>query len=207
MRKIILGVLCTLMVFVLTSCALFAGPNTNTVYVKSDGTVIGTHVETFDEENYDKDELETFIKDAIDEYKKTTGKETIELKSFKVKEKSAKAEIQYDSAEDYMNFNQVEFFAGTIKEALKAGYSFDEEFLEVVDGEVGEAVNTAEIKEDEKLKVIITEEVGDVKTSGDIMFVGSIHAQIKEKNLVSITEVDESDIDDKEKVLTYIIYK
>ncbi|RDU24840.1 LptM family lipoprotein [Anaerosacchariphilus polymeriproducens] len=208
MRKIISSMLCILFVFALSSCGLFSGPDTNTVFVKNDGTIIGTLVETFDKKYYDKKELENYIKDQINDYENSAGKNTVKLKSFKVKEKKAKVEIQYETAKDYKEFNHINFFAGTIKKALEAGYAFDKEFLEVVNGEIGEAVNTEQIKEDEKLKVIITEEIGDIKTSGDIIFVGSIHAKIKAKDVVSIKKVKDSNEEpDEEKMLTYIIYK
>lgn len=208
MRKIISSMFCILLVFALSSCGLFSGPDTNTVFVKKDGTIIGTLVETFDKKYYDKKELENYINEEINDYKKSTGKSTIKLKSFKVKDKKAKVEIQYETAKDYKEFNHINFFAGTIKKALEAGYSFDKEFLEVVNGEIGEAVNTEQIKEDEDLKVIITEEIGDIKIAGDIMFVGSIHAKVKAKDLVSIEKVKDSNQEsDDEKMLTYILYK
>lgn len=83
-----------------------------TVYVKKDGTVESVFVETFDKKYYDENELKTWIEKEIQEEQKERGEDSVQLKSFEVKEKKATLFLNYQSVEDYEQFTETELEAG-----------------------------------------------------------------------------------------------
>ena len=103
--------------------------NTDTIFIEGAHNIIGVIVEAFDKPYYNGDELKGFIEGELSLYNSEVGSSAILLNKFEVTNEAAKVFLQYASYEDYKNFNEVEFFVGTVEEALEAGYDFDEEFL------------------------------------------------------------------------------
>lgn len=130
--------MCLALVFVLCT-GMFAGCGANyaadesTVFVLKDGGIVSTDVEEFDESAYDEDGLKTYAKETIDDYNTANGEGRVKLKDLSVKDKKATIILSYASAMDYQKFNGIELFAGSVAEALAAGYDFDGEFATVTD--------------------------------------------------------------------------
>ena len=92
-----------------------------TVTVDDSGTVEELLLEDFSDETYKEKELAAQINELVEAYNKEAGSEAVSVKSMQVKDKKAKVQLEYQSVADYRGFNQIDFFAGTVKEAQKEG--------------------------------------------------------------------------------------
>ncbi len=147
MKKVCSLCLVILMISLISGCAT-KFPDTDTVYIQKNGTISEASVESFDKEYYSQDELKSFIKDQIADYEDEHDSGNVKMTSFKVEDSTAKLMMKYDGYQSYADFNGTEFFAGTVIQAIAAGYAFDVNFAEVEDGKIqGEALNTESITE------------------------------------------------------------
>lgn len=167
--------------------------DTNTLYMKSDGTVTEASFELFEESYYDAAELEEYVKEEVRAYNYKNVKEAIAVDKVEVQDKVAAVYLTYQTAEDYIAFNEAELFAGTVKKAMDAGYDFDTEFVSY---EKGEEARLLEVTETGANRILILDATIDVRVDGTILFVSS-NVQKKDKKNVSLTQGG----------LSYIIYK
>jgi hypothetical protein len=183
-----------LVLMLVTGCSFKAfDADTNTVYVKTDGSIMDVIIEDFSEEYYDSTELETLINDNIDEY--NNGSEAIKVKKYSVKDNVAKLITNYNSASDYANFNEVEFFSGTISEALKEGYSFEQKFTGI---DEENTIGSETIESLTQYKVIVFEENVEIKTDSKILYLSN-NAQLVNDKTAKFIEESEG--------LGYIVYE
>ncbi|MBO5278605.1 MAG: hypothetical protein J6B06_03820 [Lachnospiraceae bacterium] len=167
--------------------------DTNTLYIKSDGSVAEASFELFDKDYYDAAELESFVKSEVREYNYRNVKEAIAVDRVEVLDKVAAAYLNYQSLKDYIAFNELEMFAGTVKEAMDAGYDFETEFLEYTKEE---KAGILDVTKESTNKILILDAGLDVRVEGTICFVSS-NVQKKDKKNVTLTQGG----------LSYIIYK
>lgn len=124
------GALLLAVLLMLPGCGGIEKAEESTVTVNSKGLVTEALVEDFLSEEYDKNELETSVKELIDAYNQEAGQEKVILKKLQVEEGKAKALLQYETDEAYRGFNQVDFFAGTVQQAKDEGYAFAGDFMD-----------------------------------------------------------------------------
>ena len=152
---ILLILLIALVVFFFDSCGTnYAEAETNTVYVLENGKVISTDVEAFDEKTYDKDKLQSYVKDSINTYNAEIGKNSLKEKSLKIEDGKAVLVLEYVDVDTYEAVNAVELFVGTVKEAQVAGYKFDASYAKLTDGKAISATAEDFTKSDD-YKVVI----------------------------------------------------
>lgn len=190
----------------LTACGGSLKVDENTIYVQKRGKVTGATVENFDKEYYDPEELQEYVDQRVADYTADHGKKSVKVDSFSVEEGVAKLNIKYASCEDYAAFNGVELFAGTVPQAMAAGYGFDKEFLAVEKGVLSGVVGKDAITADSDLKVVILNEKVDVKVDGTVTYVSADYTTLKAKDTVGI-KVTEDAQDGEELALVYIVYK
>lgn len=181
-------------VLLLTACGDQAlSVDTNTLYIKKDGTVTEAAFELFDKEYYDAAELESFVKDEVKEYNYRVVREAVAVDKVEVADQVAAAYITYQSIEDYIAFNESDLFTGTVKEAMDAGYDFSSSFLQFKDEQAADLLTVTETGENQ---IIILNASTDVRIDGTICYI-SANVQKKDKKNVSLTQGE----------LSYIIYK
>ena len=121
MKKRVTGLL-LIMTVVMT---VFAGcgkikfePETSSIYVKKDGTVISADMEPFEGSNYSEDELKTYVENAVKAYNSAKGapaeayadekdKDTVlpvKVNSLKVDKGTASLFLEYAGCGDYLTF-------------------------------------------------------------------------------------------------------
>lgn len=161
---------------------------TNIVYVGKKGTVTSLDIEHFDQDYYDAQELETFVNDAVTEYTKEHGKNSVKVQELTVEEGTARLQMKYKTAEDYAAFNGIELYQGKLIDSLAAGYVFDGEFAKVEDGKVLGGATKQEIYKEQDLKVVIIRANTDVQVDGDICYVSCENVELAGTNRVSIRE-------------------
>ena len=103
----------------------------NTMLVKSDGTIQVATVEDFNQDYYDLNELENFIKDNITKFNQKVGNDkAIVLDSLDKKKDKAIMVLEYANMEFYAQFNEVE--AALLDEVTSdTVQSFATEFVQV----------------------------------------------------------------------------
>lgn len=205
-KRISLCLIVVLTMTFLTACGGSLKADRNTVYVQKNGKITGAAVEEFNKDYYDEAELETYVEEQVQEYVAEHDKKSVKVSKFSVEEGMAKLNIKYAGYEDYAAFNGVEMFAGTVPQAMAAGYNFDDTFLEVVEGKLGNEVDKSVITSSSEYKVVILNEKVDVKVDGTVVYVSADYTSIAAKDTVSIVLPEDAQ-DGEELALTYIIYK
>lgn len=204
-KKISISVVCVIMAGLLSACGNSFKADCNTVYVQKNGTVKGASIEKLDKENYSEEELEEFIDEKVEAYQKEHDKKSVKVSDFSVKDGVAKLFMEYAGYEDYQELNGVTLFAGTVPQALAAGYDFDTTFTGVKDGKASDEVESDEVKESD-YKVIILSEKIDVKVDGTIKYMSSDYTSVKAEDTVSI-QLPEDAEDGADLSLVYIVYE
>ncbi|MFA9376482.1 MAG: hypothetical protein ACERKZ_06985 [Lachnotalea sp.] len=183
-----------IMIMLVTGCSLSDfDADINTVYVKKDGSVTDAIIEDFSETYYDSTELESLINDSIDAY--NDGTEKIKVKKYTVKDDIAKLITNYETASDYVSFNKVDFFAGTISEATKSGYDFAQEFTGIEDKNT---VGSETIMSLTQYKVIAFNENVEIKTDSKILYISN-NAELVNDKTAKLTDGAQG--------LAYIVYE
>lgn len=139
---------------------------TNTLLVDKKGGVQSGLIETFDKDYYDKDELEQYLTDVVDEVNKERGKDSMELVSLKISKGKARAVISYQDMDSYSDANNVE--AAYL--SLEDGEEYLPDVLKSLDGN---EVTKEELMQDDaadKMQMIVLNEEYDVMAPGAILY-------------------------------------
>lgn len=201
------AVLCmsALAAVLLAGCGSKLNVDKNTIALQKNGKVLEAAVEEFDRSYYDEEELESYIDDAVEEYTSENGKKKVAVTDFKVEEEKAYLTLKYESADVFSDFTGTECFSGDLMEAQTAGYDFDVDFRAVKDGKAGDdPVSSAEVLDDDDLKVLIVKGNSDIIVPGRIVYVSSEGAEVSAKDKVAV-QPKENDTD--ESILVYVLYK
>lgn len=170
---VLLILIILLAVFVFKSCGVdYEKADMNTVYVLKNGKIVSTDIEAFDEKTYNKDKLEAYVDDVIDTYNKENGDGSLKKKNYIVEENLATLVLEYANADIYEEVNGVELFTGTVKEAKKAGYTFDCGFAKMIDGKAITAT-LADFAGGEDYRVLIIKSNTKVVLPGEVCFVST----------------------------------
>jgi hypothetical protein len=143
-------------------------------------------VEDFDEDTYDEDGLKTYIDDAIAAYDDENEKGAIKRKSLTTKDGKATLTLAYATAADYQKFTGTEIFTGSLAEALAAGYSFDDTFASVQDGQISACEDTGEFLNQAGYKVVIIRGNTRVKVKGTIAYVTTTNTTYIDASTIAI---------------------
>ncbi len=206
MKKIIsISLVGVMIAGLLTACGKSLEADCNTVYVQKKGTVIGAAIEKMDKDYYDEKELDKFIDEKVKAYQEKHDKNSVKVSDFSVKDGIAKLFMKYTGYEEYQDFNDVTLFAGTVPQALAAGYDFDTEFTKVKEGKASGEAKGSKVKESDYKVVILSEKI-DVKIDGTIKYVSSDYTTLKSSDTASIKLPEEVE-DGGELSLVYIVYE
>jgi hypothetical protein len=171
----------------LCGCGASYAADESTVFVLKDGSVVTTDVEEFDEDTYDEDSLKSYVDEAISAYNEEIGEKTVKRKSLSVKDGKATLTIAYDSAADYTNFTGISLFAGSVAEALAAGYSFDDTFVKVQNGDFA-ACDTSDFLNEAGYKVVIIRGNARVQVKGTVAYVTTTNTTYIDAKTIKVAE-------------------
>lgn len=172
----------------LAGCGTTLEGEDSVVYVEQKGAVYSLDVEALDQDYYDETELETYVRDAVEQYTGENGNGSVKLNGLTVENGIAKLNMKYKTTQDYTNFNGIELYQGNIVEALAAGYVFEGEFAKVEDGKVVGTASKQEIYAQDDLKTVIIRANTDVKVEGQICYVSCENVKLMGTDSVSIRE-------------------
>ncbi|MBQ3559675.1 MAG: hypothetical protein IJA07_09205 [Agathobacter sp.] len=160
-------------VFVFGSCGVdYAETDTNTVFVLEDGKIVSTDIEAFDEKKYNAEKLESYLASIVDTYNKGSEEALLKQNSLTIEENVATLILEYANTDIYEEVNGVEIFTGTIAEAQKAGYTFEDSYAQMKEGKAVTATADDFIK-GEEYKVVIIKSNVKVVVPGEVCFVST----------------------------------
>lgn len=213
MKKLCSICLMILVLGMVSGCAV-QYPDTNTIYIKKNGSVQEASIESFDKSYYDEQGVKDYIASEISNYEDSYAKGSVKMKDFLLEDGVAKLMMNYDNYQSYKNFNKRELFTGTVVQAIAAGYNFEGTF-EAADGKaagavsstegtenIGSAVQTVDkstVTSDENYKVVVVNEDTDVVVKGTILYISSGSVSVKSTDTASVKMLDEG--------VSYIVYK
>ena len=181
MRKSLSFLLILSMAFLLSGCEQEFEPTESTIFITSKGVVKSAIMESFDKSYYDFDELYEAVEKEVKAYCLDKNEEAVTISSLVEENDSVALLMDYQTVEDYVEFNETLLFSGTFSEAATAGYLLEE--LYDVEGNSIE-VDTESLAD---LKVIVTEESVCIQTSGRIKYV-SDNVTILDKKMAKAME-------------------
>lgn len=207
-RKLYVALLVFAAASVTTSCGTSFEAEESTVYITKEGNVIGADIEDFNEDYYDEEELKAYITESIEQYVESNGDGSLQLQKFQTgteKEGGVTAQLYLDYATyiDYALFNDITMFAGTVADAQKEGYAFDQGFLKVEEGSADGSMDIKELLEDEKTKVVVIGDETLVRIDGEIRAVSDGNTEVTGKNTVRV----HYDVEDEDAQPAYILYQ
>lgn len=165
----------------LMGCGQKFEPTESTIFVTSKGVVKSAIMESFDKSYYDFDELYKSVEKEVKVYCLNNIEETVTLTSLTEENDSVTLLMDYQTVEDYANFNEVLLFSGTFAQAVEEGYLPNA--LHDVEGITAEI----DLEKQGDLKVLVTEESVCIQTSGRIKFV-SDNVTVLDKKLAKAME-------------------
>lgn len=183
MRKTI-AILSLTMMLCLSGCAVIEKTKESTVTVNKQGVITQVLKEELPEERYSGEELSTTVTAQIEEYNYSAGGEKILLKKSEIAQGKATMILEYKTDEDYRAFNQVDFYAGNVKQAVKEKYSFAGDFVASDHKKVETGVIPDQCMEEQ---VMIIREPFAVKVPGEILYT-SANMKILDKNHARLEE-------------------
>lgn len=198
---VVLIVVIAIAVYVIGGFGIKTGDE-NSVYILKNGKVLSTNIEAFDEGQYSKSELKSYMKEVISDYNEVNGSGFVKQKKFKLKDGVAKSVLQYMDADVFTDFYGTELFVGTVAEAIEAGYSFDIPFASV-SGSVKEA-SSEDFLTDDTYKVAIIRANTKIMVEGTIYYistdniaeVGTDYVVIQEGAALEIQTVEDTEAED-----------
>lgn len=180
-RVAVVGATVVLCMGLLSGCGTDYNTTEDTVFLLKNGKVVSTDVEDFDLDTYDKDEFETYVNDAVEEYNAEHGDGAVEKKKLRIEEGIAVLTLEYASVEDYVNFSGTELFTGSVAESLAAGYTFDDEFA-AIDKKQVTACDSDDILAQDGLKVAVIKGCVNVNVAGKIVYASTQNTKLVDKN-------------------------
>ena len=169
------------MTFLLSGCSQKFEPTESTIFVTSKGLVQSAVIESFDKSYYDFDELYKTVENEVKAYCLDKNEEAVTISSLVEENNSVALLMDYQTVEDYVEFNETLLFSGTFSAAAAAGY-FPEELYDMEGNSV-----EVDLESLGALNVIVTEESVCLQTSSNIKYV-SDNVTILDKKLAKAME-------------------
>ncbi|MBR5406546.1 MAG: hypothetical protein IK111_02775 [Lachnospiraceae bacterium] len=114
-----------LMCLAIAGCSQGEDINETTVSIDNKGVITHSIIESFDKDYYNEDELRGIISDEVESYCRDRDKDCAKLESLEIKDGMASARMRFATYSDYAGFNDVDFFYGTVEEAMEHDYPTD----------------------------------------------------------------------------------
>ncbi len=163
------------------------------ISIRKDGTIKEIVQETLDAGYYDASELEKMITSEVEEYDARNGEDSVRVEKFSDEDSMVNLTMEYASAADYAEFNNTEFYYGSIIDAQLKGYLFDVSFYQVEDGVAQGEVSGSEVIPYMDKAVLILRAPMEVQVPGDVLFI-STNAEVLASDVVDATGAQQEEI-------------
>lgn len=167
-KRFLLTILPTVLLLVAGCAGGNSDLNETTLMIGSKGEITHHIVESFDKSYYNEDELRSQINEQVSDYCSNKGDDKlIKLKELKILDGVATAELVFKDYNDYAAFNEVDFFYGTVKEAIAADYPTD---VTLKSADDDDTIGKYEFESLTDNRIIVTSEPVLIKTPGKIAY-------------------------------------
>lgn len=146
----------------------------NTLFIKKNGEIYETNVQTYEGNQYSAEEIQAFIDEEIGAY---DGEGSVSVEKFEMEGPTAMLTTKYSDAQTYADFNKRAFFNGKVVLAQAEGFSFNVPFFErseksSSDTETadGTAVPRDQVVDNPNLSVVVLSENTLVSLPGKIIY-------------------------------------
>lgn len=151
----------------------------DTLLAKPDGTLQVATVEDFDKSYYNLGELEDFVKNQVNTYNKSQGKDDIEIDDVQLRGGKAIMLLTYGGMEPYSGFNEVKaayFTGGADSSALELPAT-------IINSKNNSLASTKEILSNNKYKILVIYEPYNIMVDGKVKYY-SENAKLIDENTV-----------------------
>ncbi len=146
----------------------------NTMAIQKDGAVQAAILEEFDKNYYTEEELESFVKQEVENYNETNAvedeegekEELVSLVSLEVASGQARLVLNYAGMEDYATFNGLQATYMKLAEAKEAGILPDQ----MVESSSGGSVGVEAIKASDDASVVVVNEEFELMIRGKVSY-------------------------------------
>lgn len=157
------------------------------ISIDKEGTITEIIQEKLDAAYYDAAELQNMVTSEVSDYNAQNGEDSVKVSKFEAADGSVKLTIEYASAKDYAQFNNVEFYYGSMINAQLEGYLFDVSYKKVRDGVVeGSSVSGSEVIKELAEQVLIVRAPLEVHVPGNVLYT-STNAEVLASDVVNAT--------------------
>ncbi|MBQ6441528.1 MAG: hypothetical protein IJJ13_02910 [Lachnospiraceae bacterium] len=160
----------------------------NTLFIKRNGEIYETNVQTYEGDQYSADELQAFIDEEIGAY---DGEGSVKVEKFEMEGPTATLTTKYSDGKTYADFNKRAFFNGKVVLAQADGFNFNAPFFErneKASGDTeagGTAVPRDQVIDNPNLSVVILSENTIVSVPGKILYY-SEHVTPQDKHTAKV---------------------
>lgn len=157
------------------------------ISISEEGVITEYINEVLDEAFYSASELKTMIDTEVSAYNSKNGADSVVVKEFVEEGQNIRLTMEYAGAEDYAEFNNVEFYYGSMINAQLSGYLFDGAYKRVSGGVVqGSPVSGSEVLKKMAAEVLIVTAPLEIELPGSVVFT-STNADVLADDVVDAT--------------------
>ncbi len=183
-----------------------------TLTVKDNGQIVLEEVIDLSKSGGSESELKSYVKNLVKDFDKDNGRDAVKIRRFSHVKGKMYVETRYKNAKTYSKFTGYTLYTGTVKEAMKSGYDFNDAFIKVESSGKGGAlkygkgdyIDSTKVTKEKSDKVLIIRENIRVRIDGDLRYITDVATKVDSKDAVSIAQEDGNP---DASVLTYIVYK
>ena len=157
------------------------------ISIDKEGVITEIIQDTLDESYYDAAELQNMITSEVEDYNAKNGEDSIVVKELEAADGKVSLKMEYASAQDYAEFNNTEFYYGSVINAQLSGYLFDVSYKKVSNGVVqGSTVSGSEVIKRMDKQVLVLRAPMEVHVPGKVLFT-STNAEVLAADVVNAT--------------------
>lgn len=145
-------------------------PTSTSLQISLTGSVTETIIDSLNQSYYDADELQDMIARSVKEYDSEHSPESVTVPGYSAENGQINLVMHYQTGSDYADYNQVDFFNGTILDAQMAEAAFPDHFYKV-NGNTEEAVDSEEALSHKEYSVAVTDTDHVVQVPGRIHYI------------------------------------
>ncbi|MGN0294754.1 MAG: lipoprotein [Lachnospiraceae bacterium] len=200
MKRFVKGIACAVLsAALLVGCGQKGELDTTSVYIRKDGSVASAVYEPFDTKAYSKDELKSFVEDAVIAYnQKNAGTAaaytkdsdeplSVAVTSLDFQDGDAVLKMEYASCDDYLQFNKsegslVQMASGTVSGAKEAGIDLGS--FELLNFEGTDKIDGSDV--DDGYYVVFVEGSSTIMVEGSIQY-ATADVKIEDKDTAQVS--------------------
>lgn len=174
--------ICVILLLVMTLCGCAKKSpeeiSATTVYINNDGSIEATFVEDFSQSYYDMTELQNMANEEVAAFNADAGDEKIAITFYEVNGNIAKMQMTFTDAESYSAYVKEDLFAGTVAEALEAGYDLKYSLINPENAD--EVIGEHELLTMQDSNIVIVENAVRVRTQSKMQYMSADAVYIDE---------------------------